>query len=388
MELIKGSEEILDENKKILIEFYHACVTQGLTLARIEKYFFHLYHLAKLIKKPFPFCEKEDIQKLVEVIESRDYSDWTKHDYKIILRKFFKWLRGSEDYPEEVKWIKVNSIKNNRLPEEILTEEEVKRLANFANNPRDRALVLTLYESGCRIGELLSLKIKNVSFDDYGAILIVSGKTGSRRVRIISSAPALASWIENHPFKNNPEAFLWVVLGTRNHHEMMSYASVCSLLKKLAKKAGIKKRVNPHSFRHARATHLASFLTEAQLCQHMGWVQGSDMASTYVHLSGRDVDNALLKLHGLAKDEKKEEGILKVKICPRCQEKNDPIARFCKRCASPLDIKTALDFEEKRKRKDEVVAKVIEALSEDPKIKERIYKVIKKLKLEKEFEEE
>jgi predicted amidophosphoribosyltransferase len=244
-----------------------------------------------------------------------------------------------------------------------------------------------LYESGCRIGELLTLKIKNVSFDDYGAILIVSGKTGSRRVRIISSAPALASWIENHPFKNNPEAFLWVVLGTRNHHEMMSYASVCSLLRKLAKKAGIKKRVNPHSFRHARATHLASFLTEAQLCQHMGWVQGSDMASTYVHLSGRDVDNALLKLHGLAKDEKKEEEILKVKLCPRCQEKNDPIARFCKRCASPLDIKTALNFEEKRKRKDEVVAKVIEALSEDPKIKERIYEVIKKLKLEKEFED-
>ncbi|RLF00099.1 MAG: hypothetical protein DRJ59_07465 [Thermoprotei archaeon] len=44
------------------------------------------------------------------------------------------------------------------LSEELLTEEEVKRLVKHATNLRDKALILTLYESGCRIGELLSLR--------------------------------------------------------------------------------------------------------------------------------------------------------------------------------------------------------------------------------------
>ena len=56
------------------------------------------------------------------------------------------------------------------LPEELLTEEEVKRLAEAAENPRDRDFILTLYESGCRVGELISLRLKHVQFDNYGAV--------------------------------------------------------------------------------------------------------------------------------------------------------------------------------------------------------------------------
>ena len=64
-------------------------------------------------------------------------------------------------------------------------------------------------------------------------------------------------------------------------------------------RAGIAKRVNPHSFRHARASNLANFLTEAQMKEYLGWVGDSRMASTYVHLSGRNIDNALFKLNGI-----------------------------------------------------------------------------------------
>src|SRR3990170_1809035 len=96
------------------------------------------------------------------------------------------------------------------LPEEILTEDDIKKLVESANNLRDKAFILVLYESGCRIGEILSLRIRNVQFDDYGAALIVNGKTGDRRVRIILSAPKLASWIEYHPLKKNTDAPLWV----------------------------------------------------------------------------------------------------------------------------------------------------------------------------------
>ncbi|MEM3531382.1 MAG: zinc ribbon domain-containing protein, partial [Nitrososphaerales archaeon] len=75
------------------------------------------------------------------------------------------------------------------------------------------------------------------------------------------------------------------------------------------------------------------------------WTQASKMASIYVHLSGRDVDNALLALHGLTNSEKQEEK-LKLKICPRCDEKNSPDAKYCKRCALTLDVET-MEWENK-----------------------------------------
>ncbi|MGA2789578.1 MAG: site-specific integrase [Candidatus Bathyarchaeia archaeon] len=53
-----------------------------------------------------------------------------------------------------------------------------------AENPRDKALISVLYESGCRIGEILSLKIRN-KFDNNCSVLIVNGKTGQHRVRLI-----------------------------------------------------------------------------------------------------------------------------------------------------------------------------------------------------------
>lgn len=64
------------------------------------------------------------------------------------------------------------------------------------------------------------------------------------------------------------------------------------LFKKAARKTKIRKRCNPHIFRHSRATLLAQHLTEAQLKQVFGWTQSSKMASVYVHLSGRDNDDA------------------------------------------------------------------------------------------------
>ena len=60
------------------------------------------------------------------------------------------------------------------------------------NDPRDKALVMTLYVSGCGVGEILSLRVKHVTFDEFGAVLMVAGKTGERRVRVVSSASETA----------------------------------------------------------------------------------------------------------------------------------------------------------------------------------------------------
>ena len=61
-----------------------------------------------------------------------DYSAWTKHDYKVCLKRFYKWLKGNDEvYPDEVKWIKTTLKRNQTLlPDDLLTEEEVKRVVD------------------------------------------------------------------------------------------------------------------------------------------------------------------------------------------------------------------------------------------------------------------
>jgi site-specific recombinase XerD/ribosomal protein L40E len=374
---IRNNPSIDEESKQKILDFYQECIVRGYSKARIIKYLVTLERIARDLGKPLTQAKKEDIVNLIAKIEQRGYSEWTKHDYKVILRIFYKWLRR-DDYPEEVNWIKVRDSRNHKLPEEILTQEEVQKMIDAADHIRDKAFISTLYESGCRIGELLCLQIKHVQFDEFGAVLLVNGKTGQRRVRVIASEPRLHQWIENHPFKDDPDAPLWITIGTNSRYKIWNYGTAREVIKKIARKAGIKKRVYPHLFRHSRATHLANHLTEAQMKQYFGWVQGSDMASIYVHLSGRDVDNALLKLNGLEVKEEKKEEQFKALMCPRCKARNSPDAKFCSNCGMCLDAKTAVAIDELRAKADMLMNELVK----NPEVLDALLKGIEKLRIE------
>ena len=144
------------------------------------------------------------------------------------------------------------------------------------------------------------------------------------------------------------------------------------MLKEVARKAGINKAVNPHRFRHSRATHLANKLTEAQMCEFFGWVQGSDMPSTYVHLSGRDVDNAILRIYGKVSREEVEEE-LKTKVCLRCGKENSPEAEFCCRCGLPLDERVAMEME---RREREFISKFITVEMIEKMVEEKVRQIL------------
>lgn len=265
--------EFCEENKKALVNFHRDCVIHGLSKARIAKYLDTLFRTTRWLGKPFSNVGRDDIANVVERIETNGYSEWTKHDYKVMLKVFFKWLKKVDDYPNEVKWIVTTPKIRSKMPEELLTPDDIRMMVDKADNLRDKAFVLVLYDSGCRIGEILTLQIKHVKFDKYGAVLLVDGKTGQRRVRVITSASKLNQWVENHPLHNDLNAPLWVTMGTNSRYKPLMYRSATDVLKSLAEKAGIKKRIYPHLFRHSRATHLASHLTEAQMKQYFGWVQ-------------------------------------------------------------------------------------------------------------------
>jgi hypothetical protein len=85
-------------------------------------------------------------------------------------------------------------------------------------------------------------------------------------------------------------------------------------------------------------------MTEAQLCEWFGWSQSSDVPAKYVHLSGRDIDNAYKSLHGIVDEEEDEEEPSVVER-PRCDELNEPDAAFCMRCGFALDMDAAEEVE-------------------------------------------
>ena len=96
--------------------------------------------------------------------------------------------------------------------------------------------------------------------------------------------------------------------------------------------------------------------------QYFGWVQSSDMASVYVHLSGRDVDKALLALNGIAVNDDEKQERFRAKACPRCKLKNSPDSKFCNACELALDLETAIELDQARVKID----RLFDKLTEDP----------------------
>jgi len=287
------SSGISDKNKELILKFVNNCFAEGLSKNRVVRYVNNLKQMALILNKDYDQCTKDDIKSVVAIIEMREWSEHTKVFYKVTLKKFYSWLFDCDkaEYPDCVKWIRTTLKRNKLKTPEVMTREEVERMISFTDNLRDNAFLSVLWESGCRIGELFGLRKNNVEYDEHGAVLMVNGKTGYRRVRVINSAKTLQEWTD----KLNDESFLWI---NRNGN-LLCHGYVEKLLKRLKTKANICKRVYPHAFRHSRATYLASYLSEAQMKVFFGWTQSSKMASIYVHLSGKDLDKSLIELSQL-----------------------------------------------------------------------------------------
>lgn len=337
--ILRSSRKHLDPpNQAHLEAFSRACTRQGLNPKTTLKYLYSLLKIARWARKDLARCTKADVERVVEAIQRGEGNPHTRHAHRVALKKFYRWIRQTEDYPEEVRWIRVQErIENQKLPEELLTEEEVLRMLDHCGSLRDKALVSFLWESGARIGEVLSLQIKHVSFESGGArVLLPRGKTGARRIKVVSSAPHLALWIQNHSLRRDPEAPLWVGVGNVGRDQPLMYAAARAIVQRVARGGGVQKRVHPHLFRHSRATFLAKHMTESEMKIYLGWAPGSDQAATYVHLSGRDTDAAIDRINGVQSYGEKLAVSLRPQACPKCQLPNPPEFQFCGRCATPL----------------------------------------------------
>ena len=337
LELAQAETKISPANKKQIFKFKDYLLSEGIGIAKIARYMIDARKFCRMLNKPVKQANEQDIRKVIGKIEQTDLAAETKKTFKVFLRKFYRFLRGitqKGEYPPEVAWISIGiPQKDRKMPEELLSEEETKSIIRACGNTRDKALISALAESGGRVSEIGMMKIKHISFEPHGARLSISGKTGARKILVISSAPYLQQWLNCHPLNNQPDAFLW----HNPQGKFLCYNRIAAILKRAAKKAGINKRVYPHLLRHSRATQLAGIMSEAAMKQYFGWTQGSDMAAIYVHMSGKDTDEAILKANGIEVEKKPQKQLLKPIECVRCGTSNETTNRFCKVCSMPLN---------------------------------------------------
>ena len=102
------------------------------------------------------------------------------------------------------------------------------------------------------------------------------------------------------------------------------------------------------------------------------------MPSTYVHLSGRDLDDKIFEINGLKEGKKEEKEEPTVKKCYRCEKMNPSTGKFCGRCGSPLDLDTAMKAEEKRSEMDNLMNR----LMKDPEVQTFIASKLEQIKVE------
>jgi len=324
---------VLEKDKPLIFDFLTTTTLEGVGLVQRTKYVYGLKSFTQFFHAPLKSCKTENLKEWL-VHMNGQYKQKTISTRWYALKKFYCHL-GQEDLYTKLK-IGFRT-KGMKLPEELLTKQDVAALLRECRHIRDKALVGCLYESGCRIGEFLSRKVKHVVFDQYGATITVDGKTGMRRIRVIESVPLLANWLENHPLRDDPNAPLWTSL--QNRRTRIEYNTAVKVLRDAGERAGIKKAIYPHLFRHSRATELAQHLTEQQLKVYMGWTNSSEMASIYVHLSGRDIDNAIINLY--QDNPKPPQDKPTITVCPRCTSQNHFSSRFCNRCGAILNIQDA-----------------------------------------------
>jgi len=356
-------------NGDVALRMLDHLASLGLSAAAISNHAAHLVAVLRLIDFDVASATRGDVERVVAKINSnKAWSEQTKYHKKAVLRRLIQYAKtGSCErgapVPPEASWIKLSKkFRDSRVtPEALLTAQEFELLARAADNRRDRAMVYVLFEGALRPGELLSMNVGSVEFKDQYCLITVNGKTGLKRLPLVVSFKPLLELLKEHPRKDDPNAPLWCSLATNYGGRRLSYRHFRLIIRRLAKRAGLKKDVWPYLFRHSTLTALAKVFTEARLEQYAGWVHGSKMSARYVHFSARDLETAVLELHGLTQPNQGVE-VLQLTECPRCKYKNAPGDVRCSFCGYVLNKELAAKIEEEERGKEEAIIKRIENL--------------------------
>jgi integrase/recombinase XerD len=193
----------------------------------------------------------DEIRSFLANIREEPISPHYFYSHVRVIRRLFKWLY-------EERWIDNPFWKRIKLPKLPPQEpkgvdiDDVRRMINACDDSeaglRDKAIILFLIDTGCRVGGLCSIKMDGIDLDKL--IATVKEKGGEYRKVLFNERTrnAIEDWISNRNFDESEYLFT-----SLKEDIPMNPNSVIQMLRRLGNKAGVQGRVNPHAFRHGFA---------------------------------------------------------------------------------------------------------------------------------------
>ncbi len=340
--------------------------------------------VAKSKSKIFLDITRDDFQLFLNSFRKPEPIDplhkWigTYNHFLVIISRFFKWVHYPDMAPNErLKPSVIENLKRIRRketsiykPSDLWTQDDDQLFLKYCPSNREKCYHMISRDTSCRPHEILSLRMKDVVFKMAGdrqyAEVVVNGKTGSRSVPLINSIPYLKDWIDSHPQRTNPNAYLIFGMGKsfgKKLNNQFIYKIYLGYKKKffpkllvdpkvspedkLKIKELLKKPWNPYIRRHSALTEKSQILKENVLRQYAGWSMGSNMHLKYIHYFGNESNESILEAYGL-KPKSEEIDKMKPRQCPNCNELNKIDSKFCVKCRMVLSYDSYLETVKER----------------------------------------
>ena len=382
----------LGSNSEIITEYISALQIEiNLTAAYRDLNEWALRKLSQFHNnKSFTLVTREEIISFLNSYKKTDSQDplhkWigTYNIIRAILIRFFKWLYQKNTEPKKrpkpkmIENIPQYKRKEQSIykPTDLWTEEDDLLFLKYCPNTRDRCYHTISRDTSCRPHEILNLKIKDIIFktadDRQYAEVLVNGKTGTRHIPLIDSLPYIKDWLDQHPRKNNPDAYFICSRDRTHFAQQLKIPSLrdnynkykCNFFPKILDdplvpvddkhkiKELLKKPWNPYIRRHSALTQKSLFLKEHVLRMHAGWSPRSQMHLKYLHYFGNESSDSILEAYGIITKDKVHSDALRSKLCPNCNDPNKPDSKFCAKCRMVLTYDAYSETIEEKQIKD------------------------------------
>ena len=177
------------------------------------------------------------------------------------------------------------------LPE-VLSEQEITAILNATENLKHKAILMTIYSAGLRIGEVINLRIKDIDSQRM-QIRVEQGKGKKDRYTLLSVKTL--EILRKYFLQYKPK--IWIFEGERG--EQYSTRSIGHILKASVSKTGIKKRVTVHTLRHSFATHLLEAGTDLRYIQSLLGHANTKTTEIYTHITTKGFEQIKSPLDNL-----------------------------------------------------------------------------------------
>jgi integrase/recombinase XerD len=228
-------------------------------------------------------------------------SERTQASWISSIKSFFKYLLEEEIRDDNPATLLEGPKLRLYLPD-TLSVEDVERITKNINlstdlGVRNQCMVEVLYGCGLRVSELIELKISDINFKE--GFLKVEGK--GQKVRYVPLAKytshLIKNYIENVRINNKINKKYEDIMFLNSRGSSMSRVIVFIIIKELADKAGIRKNISPHTFRHSFATHMLQNGADLRFIQEMLGHSSITTTEIYTHLNTDELRDTILKYH-------------------------------------------------------------------------------------------